>query len=42
MADGKLNMDAVIGGVYALDQWEEAFSKMEEGENVKSVLVIGE
>ena len=42
MADNKLNMDAVIGGVYALDQWEEAFSKMEEGENVKSVLVVGE
>jgi len=40
MAQGKLNMDAVIGGVYALEEWEEAFAKMEEGENVKSVLKI--
>ena len=40
MSLGKLNMDAVIGGIYALDEWEEAFTQMEEGENVKSVLRI--
>ncbi|MEZ4611835.1 MAG: hypothetical protein R2838_16605 [Caldilineaceae bacterium] len=32
------NTDPVIGGVYAIDEWETAFAKMEEGENVKSVL----
>lgn len=38
MASGQLNLDPVIGGIYELDAWEEAFTKMEEGENVKSVL----
>ena len=40
MADGKLNLDPVIGGMYGIDDWEEAFTKMEEGENVKSVLIF--
>ncbi|MEZ4580705.1 MAG: alcohol dehydrogenase catalytic domain-containing protein [Caldilineaceae bacterium] len=38
MGSGQLNLDPVIGGVYAIDEWETAFAKMEEGENVKSVL----
>ncbi len=41
MAGGKLNLDPVIGGVYGLDEWEIAFAKMEEGENVKSVIKFG-
>jgi D-amino-acid dehydrogenase len=31
---------SVIGGVYSLDEWETAFSRMEEGANVKSVIVM--
>lgn len=38
LSTGQVNLDPVIGGVYALDEWEEAFSRMEEGQNVKSVL----
>jgi len=40
IADGKLNMTPVIGGVYGLDEWETAFSRMEEGANVKSVIKL--
>ncbi len=40
LADGKLDMGPVIGGVYGLDDWREAFSRMEEGHNVKSVICI--
>ena len=39
LATGQINLAPVIGGVYPLDDWEEAFSRMEEGINVKSVLV---
>ncbi len=39
MATGQLNLDPMIGGVYALDEWEPAFKAMDVGENVKSVLV---
>jgi len=38
LSTGQVNLDPVIGGVYGLDEWEEAFSKMEEGHSVKSVL----
>lgn len=40
LATGQVNLDPVIGGIYSLDAWEEAFHKMEVGENVKSVLKI--
>jgi Zn-dependent alcohol dehydrogenase len=30
----------VLGGVYELDDWEEAFSAMESGRNIKSVMVM--
>ncbi len=40
IADGKLDMTPVIGGVYGLDEWETAFSRMEEGANVKSVIKL--
>ena len=40
LATGQINLKPVIGGVYSLEQWQEAFSEMEQGENVKSILVI--
>jgi alcohol dehydrogenase/L-iditol 2-dehydrogenase len=40
LATRQINLKPVIGGVYPLDQWQEAFTKMAEGENVKSILVI--
>jgi alcohol dehydrogenase/L-iditol 2-dehydrogenase len=40
LSSGQINLKPVIGGVYGLGDWHEAFSRMEEGENVKSVLVM--
>lgn len=40
LSTGQVNLNPVIGGIYGLDEWEEAFHKMEVGENVKSVLKI--
>lgn len=40
LSSGQINLKPVIGGLYGLSDWHEAFSKMEEGENVKSVLVM--
>ncbi len=40
LSTGQVNLKPVIGGVYPLDDWHEAFAKMEEGQNVKSVLSI--
>jgi len=39
-AEGRLDPQAVLGGVYALDDWEEAFLAMESGRNIKSVMVM--
>ena len=38
LASGSLNVKPIIGGVWAIDQWKEAFEKMHNGEVVKSVL----
>lgn len=38
MANGQLDVSHIIGGVWALEDWEEAFNKMHHGEVVKSVL----
>lgn len=38
----QINMRPVIGGLYPLNQWQEAFFRMEQGDNVKSVLVMEE
>jgi alcohol dehydrogenase/L-iditol 2-dehydrogenase len=38
MASGMLNVQPIIGGVWTLDDWHEAFEKMHHGEVVKSVL----
>lgn len=35
---GRLDAESVIGGVYALEDWETAFADMESGRNVKSVV----
>ncbi|GIH16581.1 zinc-dependent alcohol dehydrogenase [Rugosimonospora africana] len=37
-AGGKLRPDRVLGGVYPIDEWEKAFSAMQHGHHVKSVL----
>jgi alcohol dehydrogenase/L-iditol 2-dehydrogenase len=38
LATGKLNVQPIIGGIWPVTQWEEAFHKMHNGEIVKSVL----
>jgi alcohol dehydrogenase/L-iditol 2-dehydrogenase len=38
MASGQLNVKPIIGGVWPVTQWHEAFEKMHKGEIVKSVL----
>jgi L-iditol 2-dehydrogenase len=40
MAAQQLNLGAVVGGVYPLDAWREAFADMGSGANVKSVLLL--
>ncbi|RIQ11546.1 zinc-dependent alcohol dehydrogenase [Jiangella rhizosphaerae] len=37
-ATGRLHPELALGGSYAIDDWEEAFSAMQRGDNVKSVL----
>jgi len=41
LASGKLDVKRIIGGVWPITQWEEAFNKMHSGEIVKSVLKPG-
>lgn len=41
ISSGLIDLTPVVGGVYGLDEWEEAFTRMEEGHNVKSVIKIG-
>ncbi|MDT7615334.1 MAG: L-iditol 2-dehydrogenase [Pseudonocardiales bacterium] len=38
LATGQVDLDPVIGGVYDVTQWPEAFDAMQAGRNVKSVL----
>ena len=38
LSTGQIDLAPIIGGVYALADWEEAFEQMEAGVNVKSVL----
>jgi alcohol dehydrogenase/L-iditol 2-dehydrogenase len=40
LASGQIDLTPVIGGLYALNEWEAGFEQMEAGENVKSVLVM--
>jgi L-iditol 2-dehydrogenase len=38
IANGQIQLKTIIGGVYALTEWHEAFERMEDGTNVKSVI----
>jgi L-iditol 2-dehydrogenase len=38
MSSGQLNVQPIIGGVWPITEWHEAFEKMHKGEIVKSVL----
>lgn len=38
LAGGQLNVKPIIGGVWPITEWHEAFEKMHKGEVVKSVL----
>ena len=40
LASGQIDLKPVIGGVYQLSDWHQAFSRMEAGECVKSVLQL--
>ncbi len=40
LSSGQINLEPVIGGLYSLNEWEAAFTRMDSGENVKSVLVM--
>jgi alcohol dehydrogenase/L-iditol 2-dehydrogenase len=38
LASGKLNVQPIIGGIWPITEWQEAFEKMHKGETVKSIL----
>lgn len=42
LASGQIDLDPVIGGIYELPKWHDAFTTMEAGNCVKSVLQIGQ
>ncbi|GGK81644.1 zinc-dependent alcohol dehydrogenase [Mangrovihabitans endophyticus] len=39
-ADGRLHPERVLGGRYPIEDWQEAFTAMQEGRNVKSALSL--
>jgi L-iditol 2-dehydrogenase len=39
-ASNRLDPRGVLGGVYRVDDWEEAFEAMESGHNIKSVIAM--
>lgn len=41
LSSGQIDLELIIGGVYPLGDWVEAFEEMEAGKNVKSVLLPG-
>ncbi len=41
LSTGQMDLGLVIGGVYPLTEWREAFHKMEKGDNIKSVIRLG-
>jgi len=41
LSSGQINLEPVIGGVYELSKWHDAFTTMQAGDCVKSVLQIG-
>ena len=38
LATGTLDVQQIIGGIWPLDEWHEAFEKMHSGQIVKAVL----
>ena len=40
LSTGQIDLQPVIGGVYPLTEWRKAFSKMEDGTHIKSVIKI--
>ena len=38
LSSGQLNVRPIMGGIWALDHWHEAFEKMHSGQIVKAVL----
>jgi len=40
-ASGKVDPGSVLGGVYSIENWEQAFEDMESGKNIKSVMTFG-
>jgi alcohol dehydrogenase/L-iditol 2-dehydrogenase len=38
LADGVLDVGPIVGGIWPLDQWQEAFAQMHSGRVVKSIL----
>jgi alcohol dehydrogenase/L-iditol 2-dehydrogenase len=38
LASGTLDVKPIIGGIWPLTSWKEAFEKMHHGEVIKSVL----
>ncbi len=42
LGSGSLDVAPLIGGVWPLRQWQDAFEQMERGTTVKAVLTTGE
>src|SRR5262249_46775841 len=40
LSSGQINLGPVLGGIYELKAWREAFTRMEQGHNVKSVIAF--
>lgn len=38
MSSGQLDIERLIGGVWAIEDWKEAFTKMKNGEVIKSII----
>lgn len=38
LTSGQLNVNPIVGGVWPIDQWQDAFEQMKNGDVVKSVL----
>ena len=41
LASGALDVQPIIGGIWPIHEWHEAFEKMHAGDVVKSVLAPG-
>ncbi|MDX1639647.1 MAG: hypothetical protein R3281_16910 [Balneolaceae bacterium] len=41
MASGRLDVKPIIGGIWPIEEWHDAFEAMNEGSVVKSILTLG-